>query len=263
MNFKITHAISGIFSIIMLCSISAAKIETITENKLAEIQRKIEWLKSSHAYGSACVRIAHDKIIYIDPSGLSSEQTRIKADLILVTHSHDDHFSTTTIQDLSKESTTIIAPKDCHDELIKTSSGFKLKTSFPGLEIKALSPGENASVEDMSIETVPAYNLESSAHPRVKGWLGYIVTIGGVRIYHSGDTSFIPEMKELNDIDIAILTVRDHYMMNGKQVVDAIASFRPKVVIPVHWLQPEEPDIQYIQEHAPSGIEVLILEPLH
>jgi L-ascorbate metabolism protein UlaG (beta-lactamase superfamily) len=214
----------------------------------------IEWLNSSHAYGSACVRITHGKVIYIDPSHLSNEQTRIKADLILVTHSHDDHFYITTIQELCKGSTTIVTPKDCHDEFIKASPGFK---------VKALSPGENATVDDMSIEAVPAYNLGSSAHPRSKGWLGYIVTIGGVRIYHSGDTSFIPEMNELNNIDIAIVTVRNHYMMNGKQVVEAITSFRPKVVIPVHWLPPEESDIRYIKEHAPSGIEVLILDPLN
>lgn len=261
MKFKIRHRIAGILSIVVLWLMGAVTTEISAVDQVTEIQKKIEWLKSSHAYGSACVRIMHDKVIYIDPSCLSSEQTRIKADLILISHSHDDHFSSATIQALCKESTTIIAPKDCHDELIKASSGFKLKTSFPGFEIKALSPGENASVEDMSIETVPAYNLESSAHPRAKGWLGYIVTIGGVRIYHSGDTSFIPEMKELNDIDIAILTVRDHYMMNGKQVVEAIKTFRPKVVIPVHWLPTEASDIQYIREHTPSRIKVLILEP--
>jgi L-ascorbate metabolism protein UlaG (beta-lactamase superfamily) len=221
------------------------------ENNVEEIQKKIQWLKSSHAYGSACVRITHGKVIYIDPSFLSSEQTRIKADLILVTHSHDDHFSIKTLQDLSKESTTIVTPKDCHDELIKASPGFKLIT---------LSPGENTTVDDVTIEAVPAYNLESSAHPRSKDWLGYIISIEEVRIYHSGDTSFIPEMKELNNIDIAIVTVRNQYMMNGKQVVDAIATFRPRVVIPVHWLPPEEADIRYIKEHAPSGIKILILE---
>jgi L-ascorbate metabolism protein UlaG (beta-lactamase superfamily) len=224
------------------------------KNNMKEIKKKIKWLKSNHAYGSACVRIIHDKVIYIDPSNLSSEQTSVKADLILVTHSHDDHFSIKTLRDLQKESTTIITPADCHEELIKSSSNFKL--------LKLL-PGDKTALDGMTIEAVPAYNLESSAHPRSKGWVGYILTIEGVQIYHSGDTSFIPEMKNLTDIDIAIVTVRDHYMMNGKQVVDAITSFRPKVVIPVHWLQPEEPDIQYIQEHAPSGIEVLILEPLH
>jgi L-ascorbate metabolism protein UlaG (beta-lactamase superfamily) len=227
------------------------------------MQNKIEWLKSSHAYGSACIRITHSKVIYIDPSCLSSEQRRIKADLILVTHSHDDHFSPTTIQELCKESTTIVATKDCHDELIKASQGFKSKALSPEFKVKALSPGDKTAVDEITIEAVPAYNLESSAHPRSKGWLGYIVTIGGVRIYHSGDTSFIPEMNELNNIDIAIVTVRNHYMMNGKQVVEAITSFRPKVVIPVHWLPPEESDIRYIKEHAPSGIEVLILEPLN
>jgi L-ascorbate metabolism protein UlaG (beta-lactamase superfamily) len=224
------------------------------KNNVDEIKKKIEWLRSSHAYGSACVRITHGKVIYIDPSHLSTEQTSVKADFILVTHSHDDHFSIKALRDLQKESTIIITPADCHEELIKSSINFKL--------LKLL-PGDKTVLDGMSIEAVPAYNLESSAHPRSKGWVGYIITMQGVRIYHSGDTSFIPEMKGLNDIDIAIVTVRDRYMMNGKQVVEAIASFLPKVVIPVHWLQPEVPDIQFIQEHAPSGIEVLILEPLN
>lgn len=251
MKFKTRNIIAGILSIVVVWSMAAAMIEKPVSDKVSDMQNKIEWLKSTHAYGSACVRITHGKVIYIDPSCLSGEQTRIKADLILVTHSHDDHFSVKTLQDLSKDSTTIVTPKDCHEELIKASAGFKAL---------ALSPGENASVDGMSIEAIPAYNLESSAHPRSNDWVGYVLTIGGVRIYHSGDTSFIPEMRELNNIDIAILTVRNHYMMNGNQVVDAIASFRPKVVIPVHWLPPEEADIRYIQEHAPSNTKIRILE---
>ena len=261
MKFKIRHKIVGILFIVTALSVATAMTEKPASDEVSDIKNKIEWLKSSHAYGSACVRIANDKVIYIDPSHLSIEQTGIKADLILVTHSHDDHFSISTIQELCKESTTIVTSKDCHNKLIEASPGFKSKTLSPGFKVKALAPGENVTIDDVTIEAVPAYNLESSAHPRSNGWVGYIVTIGGVRIYHSGDTSFIPEMKELNNIDIAILTVRDHYMMNGKQVVDAISTFRPKVVIPVHWLPPEEADILYIKEHAPSGIKILILEP--
>jgi L-ascorbate metabolism protein UlaG (beta-lactamase superfamily) len=254
MKFKITHRIAGVLSIIISCYISTAMSETITENKLAEIQNKIEWLKSTHAYGSACVRIIHDKVIYIDPSCLLSEQTSVKADLILVTHSHDDHFSITTIQELCKESTKILGPKDCHDELINASLRFKVIT---------LSPGDKATVDEITIEAIPAYNLESSAHPRSKDWLGYIITIEGVRIYHSGDTSFIPEMNGLKGIDIAILTVRDHYMMNGKQVVEAMASFKPKILIPVHWLTPELSEIEYIQKHTPPTTKVVLLEPIN
>ena len=250
--------IAGIMIIVVYCSMATAKIENAIENNsafkdnVADLQKKIEWLKSSHAYGSACVRITHDKVIYIDPSCLSREQTKIKADLILITHSHDDHFSLNTLQDLNTESTTIVTVKDCHDELIRTNKGFK---------VRMISPGDKTNVDDIVIEAVPAYNLKSTAHPRSEGWAGYIITIGGVRVYHSGDTSFIPEMKELNNIDIALLTVRDHYMMNGKQVVDAITALKPKVVIPVHWLESEKSEIQYIKENAPLGIKVVLLKP--
>jgi L-ascorbate metabolism protein UlaG (beta-lactamase superfamily) len=252
------HRGTYILFIVLFCSLAVAnadmamEVNLALENNVEEIQEKIEWLGSTHAYGSACIRITNGKVMYIDPSCLSAEQTNVKADLILVTHSHDDHFSIKTLQDLCKETTTIIAPKDCHDKLIKAS----LESN-----VIILSPGDNVTVDNMPIEAVPAYNLESSAHPRANGWLGYIATIEGTRIYHSGDTSFIPEMKELNNIDIAIVTVRNHYMMNGRQVVEAISSFRPKVVIPVHWLSPEESDIRYIQKHAPPGIKVLILDP--
>jgi L-ascorbate metabolism protein UlaG (beta-lactamase superfamily) len=251
MKFKIRYRIAGILSIVVMWSMAAAKTEKPVEDNVTAIQNKITWLESSHAYGSACVRITHGKVIYFDPSCLSGDQPKVKADIIFVTHSHDDHFSIKTLQDLSKESTTIIAPKDCHAELSK---------ALPGLKIMFLSPGDKATVDETSIEAIPAYNLESSAHPRTKNWVGYIVKIEGVRIYHSGDTSFIPEMRELNNIDIAILTVRDHYMMNGKQVVEAIASFKPKVVIPVHWLETEKSEIQYIKENAPPGIKFVVLE---
>lgn len=252
MKIKIGHRIAVILFIVVVGSTAEAKTENPVGDNVTDIQNKIAWLKSIHAYGSACVRITHGNLIYFDPSCLSGDQTKIKADIILITHSHDDHFSIKTLQALSKESTTIIAPKDCQDELSK---------AFPGLKITVLSPGDKVNVDDMSIQAIPSYNLESSAHPRTKNWVGYIITIEGVRIYHSGDTSFVPEMRELKNIDIAILTVRDRYMMNGKQVVEAITSFKPKVVVPVHWLEAEKSEIQYIKENAPLNTKVLLLEP--
>jgi L-ascorbate metabolism protein UlaG (beta-lactamase superfamily) len=259
MQLKKKYKIASIIFISVVCAMAMTQIEyaiennPALENRLAEILKKTEWLKSSHAYGSACIRITHGKVIYIDPSCLSSEQTKVKADLILVTHSHDDHFSIKTLQELYKDSTTIVTVKDCHEKLTKASTGFK---------ILKLSPGDKINVDDFAIEAVPAYNLESSAHPRSQGWAGFIITIDGVRVYHSGDTSFTPEMKELDNIDIALLTVRDHYMMNGKQVVEAITSFKPKVVIPIHWLAPEKPEIQYIEETTPPDTKVVLLDSL-
>jgi hypothetical protein len=147
MKVKIRHIITGLLSIVVLWLIVAVQAYIPAADKVTEINNKIEWLKSNHAYGSACIRITHGKVIYIDPSHLSNVQTSVKADLILVTHSHDDHFSIQTLHDLQKEITTIVAPRDCRDELIKPSPRFKFKTS---------SPGDKLTMNDITIEAVPA-----------------------------------------------------------------------------------------------------------
>jgi L-ascorbate metabolism protein UlaG (beta-lactamase superfamily) len=226
-----------------MANASAAPIET-TDQML----KKIEWLGSGHPYGSACVRINGSKVIYFDPSGISDDQTRIKADLILITHCHDDHYSEATLKKLKKDSTRIVIVSGCAAE----------KDSDRSARI-TIAAGETKKVDGIEITAVPAYSLTSKAHPKSEGWVGYVVTIDGVRLYHSGDTSFIPEMKNLKDIDIAFFDVRGPYQMSGKEVIEAIHTIKPKVAIPIHWLKAEESDIEYIRKNAPSSTRVVIL----
>jgi L-ascorbate metabolism protein UlaG (beta-lactamase superfamily) len=97
-----------------------------------------------------------------------------------------------------------------------------------------VSPGESLTVAGMRIEAVPAYNVNKNFHPKANGWLGFIVEIEGVRVYHAGDTDFIPEMHGFN-ADIALLPVSGTYVMTADEAVDAALAIEPSIVIPMHY----------------------------
>lgn len=217
--------------------------------QLSEYLKRIEWLESDHPYGSACIRINSELIIYFDPANLSEENLKKKADLILLSHSHDDHFSIETLEDLVKPTTIIVCPSDCEESLLQEHFDFN---------IYVIKPDEIVTLNRVRIEAIPAYS--SSAHPHQAGWVGYIIELNNFRIYHSGDSSFIPEMNDLINIDIAFLTVREPYMMSPKEVLQAINAFKPKVLIPIHWIEEERENINYIKNNSPKYIKVIILE---
>ncbi|MFX1328288.1 MAG: MBL fold metallo-hydrolase [Promethearchaeota archaeon] len=215
---------------------------------LSEFLKKIEWLKSSHPYGSACVRINNEQTIYIDPSNLSKENMKKKADLILLTHSHDDHFCIETLEKLINPNTIIVCPIDCEEPLIHESFDFN---------IYIMKAGETVTLNRVKIEAIPAYS--STAHPITAGWLGFVIEYNQFRIYHSGDSGFIPEMNALKNIDIAFLTVREPYMMSPFDVINAINAFKPKILVPIHWIKEEKEQINYIIRNSPTSIKVLNL----
>ena len=100
----------------------------------------------------------------------------------------------------------------------------------------------------------------SSAHPSSAGWVGYVIELNGFRIYHSGDSGFTPEMSALTNIDIAFVTVREPYMMSPKEVIQAIKAFNPQILIPIHWIEEEKENIEFIKRNSPNITEVIILE---
>jgi L-ascorbate metabolism protein UlaG (beta-lactamase superfamily) len=175
---------------------------------------KIYWL------GHASFKIKNNLVIYIDPY-LIPENTE-KADLILITHEHYDHCAVENVRKLVKEDTVIVAPKDCISK-------------FADLVIKGVTPNQMLEVKGVRIETIPAYNLKKSFHTKNSNWVGYILTICGTRIYHAGDTDFIPEMRNLSNIDIALVPVGGNYTMNAEEAAEAVNSFNPKIAIPIHY----------------------------
>ncbi len=175
---------------------------------------KIEWL------GHASFKISNKVKIYVDPFILPP--TPEKADIILVTHEHYDHCAVDNIKKLFGKGTVIVATEDCISKLKE-------------FEIKAVKPGDKIEVKGIKIEAVPAYNINKSFHTKASNWVGYVIEIEGVRIYHAGDTDFIPEMKELKDIDIALMPVGGTYTMNAEEAAEAVNTFKPKIAIPMHY----------------------------
>lgn len=159
------------------------------------------------------------KIIYIDPWKLSSNAP--KADYIFITHSHYDHFSIPDIEKLSKSETKVIGPADVTSKVKEQSI--------------TLEPGQFVKVDLLEVEGVPAYNTNKSFHPKENKWLGFVIKLSsGTKVYHAGDTDFIPEMKSLK-ADIALLPVSGTYVMTADEAIEAAHSFNPSIVIPMHF----------------------------
>jgi L-ascorbate metabolism protein UlaG (beta-lactamase superfamily) len=182
---------------------------------------KLTWL------GHDGFRIQDGQIIYIDPFQIEGGP---KADIILVSHEHFDHCSADDLRKICGPNTTIVAHAQSKGELSK------LKAK----EIRIVKPGEKMKLGDVSIETVPAYNLNKFRepgkvfHPKEDGKLGFIITVKGARIYHAGDTDHIPEMKNIR-ADVALLPVSGTYVMTAQEAAEAVKSLNPKVVIPMHF----------------------------
>jgi len=168
--------------------------------------------------GHAGFKIKKDGIvIYIDPFQIEEEE---KADIILITHDHYDHCSKEDIEKIRKDDTIIV----CNEKTAAKIEGNK----------KIVSPDETIEVLGIKIYAVHAYNIGKEFHPKGYG-LGFIVEIAGKRIYHAGDTDFIPEMKDIQNIDIALLPVGGTYTMDAEQAVEAAELIKPKIAIPMHY----------------------------
>jgi L-ascorbate metabolism protein UlaG (beta-lactamase superfamily) len=172
---------------------------------------RINWL------GHDVFRIAAQKTVYIDPYEIKGGTS---ADLILITHPHFDHCSVVDIAKVQGPQTIIVTEKESAAQL----SG----------DVRILSPGERLVLEDIAIDALPAYNLDKDFHPRAKDWLGFNIELEGVRIYHAGDTDFIPEMKKVQT-DIALLPVSGTYVMTAAEAVQAAQAIKPKIAIPMHF----------------------------
>jgi L-ascorbate metabolism protein UlaG (beta-lactamase superfamily) len=168
------------------------------------------------------------KTIYVDPvGGAEAFEAFPPPDLILVTDIHGDHFDAETIEGVAKDTTEIVASAE-------VARG--LPSSF-GDRVVVLANGEKTDRVGMGIEAVPMYNLTSERlrfHTKGRG-NGYVLKVGDKRIYNSGDTEDIPEMRELRSIDAAFVCMNLPYTMDVEQAVRAVREFRPKIVYPFHY----------------------------
>ena len=193
------------------------------------------------------------KNIYIDPYKLKPGTE--KADIILITHSHYDHCSIEDLSRIVKDGSVIVCTADCQSKLAKLREKIDVKIAEPGKLID-LSIGE--------VKCVEAYNPQKQFHPKDEGWCGYILEIGGKRIYHAGDTDLIPEMSTFTDIDIALLPVGGTYTMSAKEAVQAAQTIKPKLAVPMHYgsevVGTEEDALKFVQGCEEEGIHAEKLE---
>lgn len=190
------------------------------------------------------------KNIFIDPTGGASLYSSFGApDFILITDIHGDHFDTKTLESLSTAKAVIIAPKAVAD---------KLPVAVKRKKIIILDNGESSRQKSIDIEAVAMYNLPETAdsrHPKGRG-NGYILYLGGKKIYISGDTEGIAEMRGLKDIDVAFVCMNLPYTMDVEQAADAVLEFKPKVVYPYHSRGQDTEHFKKIVTATNNNIEV-------
>ncbi len=204
----------------------------------------LEWL------GHATFKIVSDKIIYTDPFQIEDNEP---ADVILITHSHYDHCSPDDIKKLIKDGTQVFITPDCQSKV----------SNFEKIKMRVVEPNNRYEADRVKIETIPAYNIKSERlkfHPKENDWVGYVITVNGKRIYLAGDTDFVPEMKNLKNIDIALLPIGGTYTMDAKEAAEAANAIKPKKVIPMHYnkIEGTEANPEDFKAEVSKEIEVIV-----
>ncbi|MBA7477842.1 hypothetical protein ES707_13257 [subsurface metagenome] len=207
-----------------------------------DAQMEIFWL----GHASFKIKMFSGRIIYLDPYNIKNGEE--KADIIVSSHSHGDHFSRSDIKKIWKDDTILLGPVSIADSLIK----------FDG---QALEIGEEFAYKDFTIELFPAYTIKKGTHPKSNNWVGTIIESAGKSVYHAGDTERIPEMKELasRKITVALLPCGGTYTMDFEEATDAALDIQPEIVVPMHNWEKDLNPFRELMAKKDSRIKVEIL----
>jgi len=207
------------------------------------LAESIQW------FGQASVKLQYSgKTIYIDPFSLKVND---KADVIFITHSHFDHYSEEDIKKIATPETTLYCPVELTEKANKLGLA----------NIIGIAPGYESEWKRIGIKAVPAYNIaKTDKHPKEKKWVGYVLTLGHVKIYHAGDTERIPEMKSIK-CDIILLPLGQTYTMNSvNDAVNAVIDTEATVAIPIHYgmYEGKAEDAELFKKLLDGRVKVLI-----
>lgn len=170
------------------------------------------------------IRITGKSVIYVDPYNVEGKP--LDADLILITHDHYDHFSPEDIGKVMKSDTKLVVP----EKMLKKA----LSLGISEERIITVSLGILKEIDSIMIETVAAYNKSKPFHPKSSRWVGYIISLDGIRIYVAGDTDITEENKKVS-CDVALVPIGGTYTMDAKKAAELVNIIKPKVAIPTHY----------------------------
>ena len=170
------------------------------------------------------IRINKEKTIYIDPFKIDRNYN--DADIIFVTHDHYDHYSEEDIDKVINENTVIVIPEELLTKV--------LKKGINKDAIITVEPNKKYMVQGIKFETVPAYNINKTFHPKENGWVGYVIEINGIKYYIAGDTDITEENKKVK-CDVAFVPVGGIYTMDFKEAAQLVNEIQPKVAVPIHY----------------------------
>ncbi len=194
---------------------------------------------------------AGGQVVHVDPWSQGNYTGLPQADIILITDIHGDHLDPKALAGVRKSSTQIIAP----EAAAKQIEGARV-----------MKNGDTLNVGQFKLEAMPMYNLKRGPsegkffHDKGRG-NGYVLTYGGFRLYIAGDTEGIPEMRELKNIDAALICMNLPYTMTPEEAADAVKAFHPKVAIPYHYRGADTTAFQ--KALAGSGVDVKLLDWYH
>jgi len=199
-------------------------------------------------HGSVMLEFA-GKVIHVDPWGQADYAGIPQADMILITHTHADHMDPAMIKTLRKESTIVVTSEAVNDTLNGCCG-----------DPETIRNGERKSFLDIEIEAVPMYNLVFGPSPG-RPWHhkgignGYVLNFGTTRVYFSGDTECVPEIKALKDISVAFVAMNPPRTMPVAEAATCVKEFRPKIVYPYHYRGQNTLDFAAALKSTP-GIDV-------
>lgn len=168
------------------------------------------------------IRITGEKTVYIDPFGVTTEPRN--ADLILITHDHFDHFSPEDIAKVRGRETVIVTPASTAARARELGFG----------EVITMGPGDTAEAAGLALRAIPAYNTNKPNHPRENGWIGYLLTMNGIRYYIAGDTDDTPEAREVS-CDVALVPVGGTYTTDAEEAARMVNAMGPRGAVPTHY----------------------------
>jgi L-ascorbate metabolism protein UlaG (beta-lactamase superfamily) len=233
-----------------LCILSAAS-GAVTPNKQTDtLQTSKGPLKITPLYHGSIMLEFDGKIIHVDPWSQADYTGIPQADLILITQTHADHMDKDMINKLKKSTTLILASEAVNDTL----------NGACGI-VESIRNYEKKTMLGIEIEAFPMYNLVQGSEPgnpfHHKGiGNGYIFNFGDTRVYFSGDTEFIPEMKNLTNITVAFVSMNPPRTMPATEAAEAVKAFHPKIVYPYHYRGQKPED--FAEALKGTGIEVRI-----